>query len=92
MQAYYAEQQESRPDGYVYDQPPFMQHCAFLRGKMDRYVNAYLNHESRAEKGLSLAMGRWGDKMRPVVCALEADILGAPVEPTAKTTLGAPKS
>jgi len=63
-------------EGHVHDQLPFMQHCAHLRGKMDRYVNAYLNHDSRAAYGPSLAMGRWGDRMKPVVATLEAQILG----------------
>ena len=56
---------------------PRLQLCApRLQPRVCRYVNAYLNHDSRAEFGPSLAMGRWGDRMKPVVATLEAQILG----------------
>ena len=62
-------------EGPTSEQAPFMQHCARLRGKLDRYVDAYLHDESRAENTLSLASGRRTDKMRPLLEALEAQIL-----------------
>ena len=59
-------------------QRPFMHHCAKERGRMDRYVHAYL-HGDPAQMGfrnVSLKAGRRADRMRPLVAGLESEILG----------------
>jgi len=76
VQQAYGDEASPRPPGHVHDQHPFMHHCASLRGKMDRYVHAYLHDEKRAAKGLSLASGRRVDRMKPMLEGLECQILG----------------